>query len=103
MSALLALGTMYFQPWSCNFTQARLLCFLTFPENLSPIGSLNHHKVITLSLLIINDSPRFDDNRVILLDSNFQGKSRNIKKHASAKFQLQSCKYMVPRANKADM
>ncbi len=29
------------------------LCFLTFPENLSPIGSLYHHQVITLSLLMI--------------------------------------------------
>ena len=36
-----------------NFVQARFLCFLTFPENLSPIGSLYHHQVITLSLLMI--------------------------------------------------
>ena len=51
MSSLLALGTMSLRLWSWNFAQAHVLCFLTFPKNLSPIGSLYHHKVITLSLL----------------------------------------------------
>ena len=33
-----------------KFSQARLLCFLTFPKNLRPIGSLYHHQVITANM-----------------------------------------------------